>query len=346
MKKIDEINDIDELIVDYITGRLTPEQFDYLNSWIAESKENLLYFRKLQEIWYASAPHDEDVFDKDLAYNRFLYRVKESNQPEAAIHSNKFFFTKRFIQIAASVAIIIVLGSIYFLKFLPPSTSLKDEFYSITVPYGKKSQITLPDSSKVWLNSGTTIRYSHIAKDKLRKLFINGEAYFEITKMKDVPFIVETDRLDIKVLGTKFNVSSYAEDIDIKVTLLEGSIALNTEFNNENLVRLVPNKSATFNKATNELEIKNVDASLSTQWAQGVIVFDNQTLDQIAKRLEREYNVKIDITKVSQNDSRFYGVFNKNQSIKDIFDIITLNNKFHYQMKGDTIKVSTVRKYN
>ena len=117
MKKIDEINDIDELIVDYITGRLTPDKFDYLNSWIAESKENLLYFRKLQEIWYAAAPQDDNVFDKELAYNRFLYRVKESNESGAVIPRNRFFFTKRFIQIAASVAIIIVLGSIYFLKF-------------------------------------------------------------------------------------------------------------------------------------------------------------------------------------------------------------------------------------
>ena len=72
MKKIEEIKDIDELIVDYVTGRLTPEKFDYLNSWIAESKENLLYFRKLQEIWYAAAPKEDDVYDKELAYNRFL----------------------------------------------------------------------------------------------------------------------------------------------------------------------------------------------------------------------------------------------------------------------------------
>ena len=85
---------------------------------------------------------------------------------------------------------------------------------------------------------------------------------------------------------------------------------------------------------------------LSTQWSEGVIIFDNENLAQIARRLEREYNVKIDLTNELLNDSRFYGVFNKNQSIKDIFDIITLNNKLHYQIKGDTIKVSTVRKYN
>ena len=111
-------------------------------------------------------------------------------------------------------------------------------------------------------------------------------------------------------------------------------------------VLLVPNKSAVFDKSSRELEIKNVDGSLSTQWSKGVIIFDNEKLVQIAHRLEREYNVKIDLTNVFSNDSHFYGVFNKNQSVKDIFDIITLDNKLHYQMKGDTIKVSTVRKYN
>lgn len=345
MKKIDEINDIDELIVDYITGRLTPDKFDYLNSWIAESKENLLYFRRLQEIWYAAAPQDDNVFNKELAYNRFLYRVKESSQSEAVVPRNRFFFTKRFIQIAASVAIIIVLGSIYFLKFLS-SPNPKDEFYSITVPYGSKSKVTLSDSTKVWLNSGTTIEYSYIAKDKIRKLVLNGEAYFEVAKMKGVPFIVETDKLDVRVLGTKFNVTSYHEDTQINVTLLEGSIALKMDNNKEKEVLLVPNKSATFDKSSSQLEIKDVDGSLSTQWSEGVIIFDNEKLAQIARRLEREYNVKIDLTNELLNDSRFYGVFNKNQSIKDIFDIITLNNKLHYLMKGDTIKVSTVRKYN
>lgn len=345
MKKIDEINDIDELIVDYITGRLTPDKFNYLNSWIAESKENLLYFRKLQEIWYAAAPQDDNTFDKELAYNRFLYRVKEATQSDAVIFRKRFFPTKRFIQIAASVAIIVVLGSIYFLKFLP-STNPKDEFYSITVPYGSKSKVTLSDSTKVWLNSGTTIRYSYIAKDKIRKLVLNGEAYFEVAKMKGVPFIVETDKLDVKVLGTKFNVTSYGEDAQINVTLLEGSIALKMENEKDKEVLLVPNKSATFDKSSNKLEIKDVDGSLSTQWSEGVLIFDNEKLVQIVHRLEREYNVKIDLTNELLNDSRFYGVFNKNQSIKDIFDIITLNNKIQYQMKGDTIKVSTVRKYN
>lgn len=346
MKKIDEINDIDELIIDYITGRLAPEKFNHLNSWIAESKDNLLYFRKLQEIWYATAPQSEDVFDKDLAYNRFLYRIKESAQSEVFIPRTKIHFTKRFIQIAASVAIIVVLGSIYFLKFLSPSGSSKDEFYSITVPYGAKSKVTLSDSTKVWLNSGTTIKYSYIAKNKIRKLVLNGEAYFEVAKMKGVPFVVETERLDVKVLGTKFNVVSYSEDPEINVTLLEGSIALKMDNDKNKEIRLIPNKSATFDKSTNLLKIKDVDASISTQWSQGVLIFDNEKLEQITHKLEREYNVKIDLGDALLNDSHFYGVFNKSQSIKDIFEIITLNNKLHYKMKGDTIKVSTTGKFN
>ncbi|MFZ4724428.1 MAG: FecR family protein [Paludibacter sp.] len=341
MKKIDEINDIDELIVDYVTGRLTPEKFDYLNLWISESKENLLYFRKLQEIWYATAAQEEDDFDKDIAYNRFLYRVNESKQSEQISPRNKIFFNRKFIQIAASVAIIFVLGSIYFLKLLSPSGSSKDEFYSITVPYGAKSKVTLSDSTKVWLNSGTTIKYCFIAKDKVRKLELNGEAYFEVAKMKGVPFIVETDRLDVKVLGTKFNVISYSDDGNINVTLLEGSIALKMDNDNNNEVRLKPNTSATYNKLTNKLELKDVDGSLSTQWSEGIIIFDNEKLEQIARRLERAYNVKIELTNASLSDSHFYGVFSKNQSIKDVFDIITLSNKLHYKIKGDTIIVST-----
>lgn len=346
MKKIDEINDIDELIIDYITGRLTPEKFNLLNSWIAETKENSLYFRKLQEIWYATAPQTEHVFDKDLAYKRFLYRVKESTHLEPVVPRKKIFFNKRFIQIAASAAIIIVLGSISFLLFFSPIGSSKDEFYSITVPYGAKSQVTLPDSTKVWLNSGTTIKYIYIAKDKVRKLVLNGEAYFEVAKMKGVPFIVETDRLDVKVLGTKFNVVSYSEDAKINVTLLEGSIALKMDDGKNKEIRLVPNKSATFYKSTNIVEVKDVDASTSTQWSQGILIFDDEKLEQIARRLEREYNVKIDLSNALLEGSRFYGVFNKNQSIKDIFDIITLNNKLRYKMMGDTIKVSSTEKFN
>lgn len=347
MKKIIEKIDIDELILDYVTSRLTPEKLNYLNLWIAESKENLLYFRKLQEIWYAAAPKKEEaVFDMELAYNRFLYRVKETNQSAVLIQHNKRFFFKRFAQIVASVAIIVVLGSIYIFNSLFSYNNPKDELYSITVPYGAKSKVTLSDSTKVWLNSGTTIKYSFIAKDKVRKLVLNGEAYFEVAKMKDVPFIVQTDGIDVKVLGTKFNVISYSEDSQINVTLLEGSIALETDNNKNNEIRLVPNKSATFDKSSHTLEVKTVDSSMSTQWSEGVIIFDDEDLKHIARRLEREYNVKIDISNVSLSDSHFYGVFNKKQSIKEIFDIITLTNKLHYQMNGDVIKVTATEKYN
>jgi ferric-dicitrate binding protein FerR (iron transport regulator) len=346
MKKKEEKYDIDELIVGYVTSKLNQDKFNYLNSWIAESNENLLYFRKIQEIWYVAAPQDDDVFDRELAYNRFLYRVKESNERAPFQPPKKFSFTKRFIQIAASVAVILMLSSIYLTSLFSTSTNPKDEFYSITVPYGAKSKVTLSDSTKVWLNSGTTINYSYIAKDNVRRLVLNGEAYFEVAKMKGVPFIVETDKLDVKVLGTKFNVVSYLEDGQINVTLLEGSIALKIDNDKNNEIQLVPNKSATFNKSSNILEIKDVDGSLSTQWSDGVLIFDNEKLEQIARRLEREYNVTIDLSKVSLIDSRFYGVFNKNQSIKEIFDIITLNNKLHYQMEGDTILVSTTGKFN
>ena len=344
MKKIEGLNDIDELIIDYITGQLTPDKFDYLNLWIAASKENRLRFRELQEIWYASTTKDEELFDKELAYNRFQYRVKEADQTAIVFPSDKFHFTKKFLRIAATLAILTILGAIYLLKGFSPTGNAKDEFYTITVPYGAKSKVTLPDSTKVWLNAGTTIRYSHIAKDKIRRLQLMGKAYFEVAKMKGVPFIVETDRINIKVLGTKFNVVSYLEDVQISVTLLEGSIALRTDNNDKSLIQLVPNKCATYHKGTGELIITEVDAAVSNQWSQGVITFDAERLDQIANRLEREYNVKINIVDPSINASRFYGVFNRNQSIKEVFDIITLNNKLHYRMKGDTIQVSVSKK--
>ena len=127
---------------------------------------------------------------------------------------------------------------------------------------------------------------------------------------------------------------------------MEGSIALKMDNDKNNEVRLVPNKSATFDKSSNKLEIKDVDGSTYKEWSQGVIIFDDEKLEQIAHRLEREYNVKIDITNAFLNDSHFYGVFNKKQSIQEIFNIITLNNKLHYRMSRDTIKVSTSNKFN
>jgi len=339
MKNIEELNDIDELIIDYITGQLTPDKFNYLNLWTAESKENLLHFRELQEIWYASSSKKEEMFDKSLAYSRFQYRVKEANLSSKEIPIKRFYTSKKFLQLAAAVAVILVLSTTYLLKGFSFSENSKDEFYSITVPYGAKSQITLPDNTKVLLNSGTTIKYSYIARDKVRRLVLTGEAYFEVAKMKGVPFIVETDRLDIKVLGTKFNVVSYNEDSQINVTLIEGSIALKTDNDVNKSFLLTPNNCATFDKSSNKLEIKNVDGSLSKQWSQGVITFEAERLEQIAHRLEREYNVKIEIIDTSITNSHFYGAFNKSQSIKEILDIITLNDKLHYRMKGNIIQV-------
>jgi len=171
-------------------------------------------------------------------------------------------------------------------------------YNTLTVPYGKRSKIHLSDGTVVNLNAGTSLKFPvKFIEGKDREVFIErGEAYFDVTKDVKHPFIVNSDKIGIRVLGTQFNISSYPEDKDISTVLVEGSVSIydkKKSYNLETATLLEPGFKADWSKDKNEIKIKEADVEMHTAWIKGKIIFKHIPFDNIIKKLERHYNVEI-----------------------------------------------------
>ncbi|NAS12297.1 FecR family protein [Poritiphilus flavus] len=171
-------------------------------------------------------------------------------------------------------------------------------YNTLHVPHGKRFDVVLSDGTHIFLNSGTTLRYPIAFVDKQpRTVFLNGEAYFDVAKNTEHPFVVNANGIDVQVLGTKFNVSNYAEEMGINTVLVEGSVELQRKdelhAKEKKPLLLTPGFMAHWDRASNEIGVENVDTRLYTAWIEGKLVFRNTSFLKIRHTLERKYSVTI-----------------------------------------------------
>ena len=215
-------------------------------------------------------------------------------------------------------------------------------YNEIKIPYGKTFEITLSDGTQVFMNAGSSLKYPvQFIKGHHREVVLEGEAFFDVTKDKKHPFIVKTRGVDVKVLGTKFNVSSYKEDADINTVLVEGSVSLsNTGMPNNNTM-LVPGEKGTWNSQKTAIAVKKVDTRIYTEWMTGEIVFRKTAFKDIIIKLERSYNVAIDNNRTELLDKKFNGSFNKNiESIEEVLTAMSKIQGFIFSKEGKQITIN------
>lgn len=177
-------------------------------------------------------------------------------------------------------------------------------YNEIKIPYGKTFKIKLSDGTSVNMNAGSSLKYPvQFIKGHNREVVLEGEAFFDVAKDKTHPFIVKTRGVDVKVLGTKFNVSSYKEDTDINTVLVEGSVSLSDKTNKKAI--LEPGEKGSWNNEKNEIDIDKVDTRFYTEWINGEIVFRKTAFKDIVIKLERTYNVKIENKREDILDKKF-----------------------------------------
>lgn len=176
---------------------------------------------------------------------------------------------------------------------------------NLEVSYGKKFNLLLPDSTYVYLNAGSSITIPLVFDNYSRDIMLYGEAYFDVKHNAHKPFNVQTETLQVQVLGTEFNVLSYKEDKEVKVALLQGKVALKNQENKERLY-LAPGELATYNKNGKHLKITTEDLSYYTAWKEDKLMFKNMSLTNIFKKLERQYDVTIKIEDAKLVEKKFY----------------------------------------
>ncbi len=215
------------------------------------------------------------------------------------------------------------------------------EYHTINVPYGKTFRVHFADGSQVHMNSGSKLTYpKNFDGFDLREVTLVGEAYFKVAKAS-VPFQVNVAGLSTRVLGTEFNVSAYKDEIFKEVILVEGSVQVFQNYENKStsaLKLMTPNQRAVAKNADTDLIIENVDVANHIAWMNGILVFENENLRGIIKKLERRFNIDIKNNYEILDEMRYSGRF-KNENIDEILKTMQAHTNFSYTMKGNTLKI-------
>ena len=239
---------------------------------------------------------------------------------------------------AAAVAVMVAVS--YF-SFKGGQSNVESSFGDIVVeaPQGSRTQMTLPDGTKVWLNAGSRISYTQGFSLVNRLVLLVGEGYFEVAHNEQLPFRVSSKDLQVSVLGTKFNFRDYPADAEAIVSLAEGKVALDDlSHSGRGTIYLAPNQRAVMSKQSGKIIVENYEASNSIQWTIGNLIFAGEPLKDIIKDLERSYNVKITIADENLQTLRFYGDFvRQEQSLSEVLDAFAATGKIRYKIEGRNI---------
>jgi len=207
----------------------------------------------------------------------------------------------------------------------------------LILPYGRTSEIILPDGTKVFLNAGSRLAYPDVFAGNSREIYLNGEAYFEVKHDSKRPFVVQVNDLRIKDLGTRFNVSAYSSDSRIETVLTEGKVSIKQ--NNSGLfnlaTELVPGQLASFNKQNGQISIKKVNVDDYVLWTQGLMKFETVDLSIIVKKLERYYNIRFEYKDLMIGTIRISGKLELKEDKKEVLERIARTASVKIIEKGD-----------
>lgn len=217
-------------------------------------------------------------------------------------------------------------------------------YNTLNVPYGKRFAVKLSDGTKVTLNAGTSLRYPvKFIEGQNRQVFIEtGEAYFNVVKDSKHPFIVNNNNVNIRVLGTQFNVSSYPEDTNVSTVLVEGSVSLYDSgdvYKSEKATLLKPGYLADWNKTNKTIKIKKADVKVQTAWINGRIILKHMKFSHIIKKLERHYDVRIKNNNKSLGEELITATFDI-ETIEQVFEAIKEIHPIEYKIKEKIITIN------
>jgi transmembrane sensor len=353
MKENSVSDSLYEAMVAYYENELTQSQSEELIRWIGENNENLRYFQEIGKIWYASGLIKKTDRNQVEGWSKLLDKIAENDirpMPKPVIRVPVSYFYR----IAAALTLIISLGIVGYLFLKNRGIKQIAGFYEAVAPKGSRSVITLSDGSKVWLNSGTRIRYQSDFGDKSRDLFLEGEAYFVVAENKDKPFRVRTQDLCITALGTAFNVKAYNDENTVETTLEKGNVLVELikVSKDEQVpppVLLKPNQQALFIKGSGNLNVNEsepvvkttvnipdsqlkpspikvetlADTRIPVSWKDNKWIFKSEKLKDLAPILERRFDIIVIFKDTILSNYKFTGTI-KEESLEQVLKALTL----------------------
>jgi ferric-dicitrate binding protein FerR (iron transport regulator) len=304
-----------QFIGKYLTNSESIKEKEALDNWLNENSENKELLNSINSNKKLIQEYEiMDLFNKKAGLERFKQKVLLKSKTRALIRW----------RIAASILILVgMIGILYFFATNSAKTNNKSNLYtSVFTENGQRSKVVLPDSSIVWLNSGTTLSYPSDFSNHNRKVTLKGQAFFQVTHKRNYPFSVQANGLIVKVLGTKFDIDAYPEEDEIAVVLESGKVELtHQEFDSFSYI-MKPGEKATIDLSDNRvMNVSHVDVEIYSSWKDGKLIFRNSPMGDVVEKLRKWYNVNIEITDPEVYNSIFSGTI-KNESYEEIFRLI------------------------
>ena len=307
----------ENLIVRYLNGNSTQEEQEELKVWIEDSPDKKNEFFSIKDIWDTlNSPKENTAEQLALFYKNQYTKSKNS----------RIVWIRSF----SAVAAILIVGLIFSVLAPTNSTKPSESVQIFSVPLGSRSKVILADGSEVSLNSGSELKYSTGFSSENRVVSLTGEAFFSVKTDKNHPFTVKTSDFDIKVTGTKFNVCSYADNKYSTATLAEGEISLQVKDNSKTL-KVVPGEKFQLDRKTLENSLSNADVESEIAWKDDQFIFKNIPFTELAKRLERWYDVKLNYSDQKLQSFAFTGKFKNQETIWQVLDALRLISPIDYQ---------------
>ena len=303
-----------QLLDRYLKGKATQEEVRTVEEWLAS-------------------------FENFSSYELSSVSEYERKQIKQRILANTLSKSYRFsspLLIAAVVALALVFGGALF--WLSKSGSTQQEMLvKSTSDY--RAKITLSDGSRVWLNKNSTFTYPKTFTDTTRTVYLEGEAFFQISRDEHLPFIVVSEGVSTRVLGTSFNVNAYAHSQEVKVSVSTGKVAVSSTASEgpQLLAQLTANMELVYNATTLQTEVSSSVATATDAWRNKQLIFVNTPLSQIIETLENWYQVSIKLKSTNLGKCTFTANFESDTSLTDLLNMLSIASDLHYVKEGNTI---------
>lgn len=358
-----EKNRINNLIlIRFFNWTASEQEAGSVIKYINENKENRLNYFHTKRIWLESAIKSKESEIVDNSWERLKMRIDGSGNETYVTGNNNNKLNIRRLTVAASIAILCAISTYLIIQNYKFGQFVSNES-EIVVPYGSRSNVTLPDGSSVWINSGSKLIYNS-SFNRRREVSLIGEAFFDIKQLNKTRFIVNTSDLRIKVHGTAFNIKSYPEEQIIETTLVKGQIEIESikDQGDGGRVILAPHQKLIYTKpaattldqiqsepladdSLDEIQktlpknmqlIQNVDTEEYSSWKDGKLIIKSEFMEDLAVKLERYYNVDISFQNDSIKKIKYSGILNE-VTIEEVMRAIASTSPIHYEISNNKV---------
>lgn len=327
MKKLN-----DEILARFLMGECTEDELREVNSWLGESTENPRELFRLEEIYHLGKIDDtSDEKDVEKAEKRLFKRLEQEKSKQHKVR--RIYGWMRYVAMFIGI---FILGGVGYMLFQNQDRS--EPLLTVTTQDAIK-EMKLPDGTTVWLNKNTTLKYPREFLASGRKVYLEGEGYFDVKRNPERPFIVQSEAMQVKVLGTVFNFRSDKVKMSAVATLLKGEIEVKGN-HEEGMIVLAPGQKAELNGVTRRLVVKQVDTGFEN-WHDNQFIFDKADIYTIARTLENSYGVKIILAPDIDVKKTYSGTIKKKKNVEEVLNLIKNAVPVEYKVVGGSVFLSS-----